>query len=132
MRTGRVGHDLDTRFEHDVFAAKHTPADQPRLTERAIEVAHLFGASIIRVFSYWRTVEPEQCEEAIARALSDLAQVARREGLVIALENEHACNIGTGEETAKLLRLVPDPEVGIVWDPANALGCRRNGISGRV
>ena len=112
---------LDTRFEHDVFAAKHTLADQARLTERAIKVAEMLGASIIRVFSYWRTVEPERCYEASARALSDLAQVARREDLMIGLENEHACNVGTGAETAKLLRLVPDAEVGIVWDPANAL-----------
>ena len=82
------GPTLDERFEHDAFASKHQFADQPRLTERAVHVAHLFGARIIRVFSYWRTVEPERCHEAIAEALSGLAKVARQESLIIGLENE--------------------------------------------
>ncbi len=115
------GPELDSRFQHDVFASKHSLADQPRLADRAIEIAHFFGAKIIRVFSYWRTVDPEQCEDAIARALSDLAVIARREALILGLENEHACNVGTAAETVHVLKLVPDPEVMIVWDPANAL-----------
>ncbi len=115
------GPELDSRFEHDAFASKHTLADQPRLTERAVEVAHLFGARIIRVFSYWRTVEPESCYDTIAKALSGLAGIGRREDLIFAIENEHACNVGTGTETARLLELVPDPQIMIVWDPANAL-----------
>ncbi len=120
------GPTLDTRFQHDVFASKHTLADQPRLTERAIEIAHFLAAPIIRVFSYWRTNEPERCREMIAKALIDLAAIARKENLVIGLENEHACNIGTAAETARLLELVPDKEVGIVWDPANALVAGEN------
>ncbi len=115
------GPPLDTRFEHDVFAAKHTLTDQPRLTERAIEVAHFFGARIIRVFSYWRTARPAECRESIARALQDLAKLARQEHLIFGLENEHACNAATAAETAELLQLVPDSSIGIVWDPANAL-----------
>lgn len=115
------GPELDRRFEHDAFASKHTFADQPRLTERAVEIAHLFGARVIRVFSYWRTAEPERCYEDIARALSGLAQTARSEDLIFAIENEHACNVGTGAETACLLELVPDPQIMVVWDPANAL-----------
>ncbi len=115
------GPPLDERFEHDAFASKHQFADQPRLIERAIHVAQFFDARIIRVFSYWRTIEPERCHDAIAQALSDLAKAARRELLIIGLENEHACNIATGAETAQLLKLVPEPEVMVVWDPANAL-----------
>ncbi len=111
---------LDSRFHRDVFASKHTLADQPRLTERAFEVAHFFGAPLIRVFSYWRTVEPDRCLDAIARALDDLTRSAKREGLIIGLENEHACNVATGEETARLLKLAA-PELMVVWDPANAL-----------
>ena len=115
------GPELDRRFEHDAFASKHTFADQPRLTKRAVQVAHFFGARIIRVFSYWRTVEPECCYAAIAQALIGLAGIAQREDLVFAIENEHACNVGTGAETASLLELVEDTGIAIVWDPANAL-----------
>ena len=50
------GPEIDRRFQHDIFASKHTYDDQPRLTEHAFELAHFFGARIVRVFSYWRTV----------------------------------------------------------------------------
>jgi predicted SAM-dependent methyltransferase len=49
---------VDTRFQQDVFASKHTFEDQPRLTERAFAIAKLMGAPIVRVFSYWRTMKP--------------------------------------------------------------------------
>jgi sugar phosphate isomerase/epimerase len=40
--------------------------------------------------------------------------------MIIGLENEHACNVGTGAEAARLLELVDHPALQIVWDPANA------------
>ena len=48
--------EVDTRFQQDMFAAKHTFEDQPRLAERAFHIAKFMGARIVRVFSYWRTV----------------------------------------------------------------------------
>jgi sugar phosphate isomerase/epimerase len=41
--------------------------------------------------------------------------------LVIGLENEHACNIATGRESARLLAEVDHPALGLIWDPANAM-----------
>jgi sugar phosphate isomerase/epimerase len=113
--------DIDTRFQHDVFASKHTFGDQPRLTERAFKIARRMGAPIVRVFSYWRTVRPEECFEEIVKALHGLADQASRENLIVGLENEHACNIGTGLETARVLAALDHPNLKIVWDPANAL-----------
>ena len=115
------GPELDRRFQHDVFASRHTFEDQPRLIERAFALAKFFGARIVRVFSYWRTVEPDACQEAIVRALSDLAHAAAQQELVIGLENEHACNVATAAETGRILALIPHPNLQIVWDPANAL-----------
>jgi sugar phosphate isomerase/epimerase len=112
---------VDGRFQHDVFASKHTFEDQPRLTERAFQIAQFFEARIVRVFSYWRTVQPERCESAIVEALSDLARLGAKEGVIIGLENEHACNVGTALETARILKLVTHENLMVVWDPANAL-----------
>ena len=111
---------LDTRIEHDVFGSPYTFDDQPRLTRRAFEIAERLGASIIRVFSYWRTVEPERCLPAAAAALHELGETAAKHGITIALENEQACNAGTGAEAAQLFALVQHPAVKILWDPANA------------
>lgn len=112
--------ETDTRFQHDIFASKHTFADQPRLTERAFEIAQKFGARIVRVFSYWRTVEPEKCFQGVVQAMGDLAEKAAKVGLIIGLENEHACNIATASETARVLERVRHPNLKVVWDPANA------------
>jgi sugar phosphate isomerase/epimerase len=57
----------------------------------------------------------------VAAALSDLASQAATRGLVAGLENEHACNIATGAETARLLAAVDHRALGVIWDPANAL-----------
>ncbi len=112
--------DVDTRFQQDIFAAKHTFEDQPRLNEHAFRLAEFFNAKIIRVFSYWRTVAPDTCFDPIARALDDLSTHAKRHGRIIGLENEHACNIGTGLEAGRMLRAVCNDHLKLVWDPANA------------
>lgn len=113
--------DVDARFHQDMFASKHTFADQPRLTARAFEIAKRTGARIIRVFSYWRTVRPEECFDRVVNALRGLAAQAADHDLIIGLENEHACHIATGTETARLLAALDHPNLKIVWDPANAL-----------
>jgi L-ribulose-5-phosphate 3-epimerase len=113
--------DVDARFQQDSFAAKHRFEDQPRLTARVFEIARITGAKIVRVFSYWRTVRPEACFDRVVEALRQLAVQAAEHGVTIGIENEHACNIATGEETARLLAAVEHPNLKVVWDPANAL-----------
>jgi L-ribulose-5-phosphate 3-epimerase len=112
---------VDERFQHDVFCSSHTFEDQSRLAERAFEIARRFGARIVRVFSYWRTVEPERCFEGVIAALAELSDRASKQDLIIGLENEHACNIGTAAETARVLQALRHPNLKVVWDPANAL-----------
>ena len=112
--------EVDARFQQDMFAAKLTIDDQPRLAARAFAIARRTGAGVIRVFSYWRTVEPEKCFDRIVAALGELAEQGAREGVVIGLENEHACNIATGAETARVMQAIRHPNLKVVWDPANA------------
>ena len=111
---------VDERFQQDIFASKHTFTDQPRLTARAFAIAKRSGAKIVRVFSYWRVIEPDAVFARVVAALTDLADQAAAEGLIIGLENEHACNIATAQETARVLAAIDHPALQIVWDPANA------------
>lgn len=115
------GPDLDTRFQQDVFASKHTFEDQQRLTTRAFEVAKRCGARIVRVFSYWRVMTPDHVFDRIVQSLGNLADQAAVHGIVIALENEHACNVATARETARILAALDHPNLQVVWDPANCL-----------
>lgn len=113
--------DVDTRFQQDIFNSRHTFDDQPRLADRAIALAELTGARIIRVFSYWRTVEPEKCFDGVLKALEKLSDQFGSAGLICGLENEHACNIATAAESARVLAALPHPALKLVWDPANGL-----------
>lgn len=113
--------EVDSRFQQDMFASRLTFDDQPRLAGRTFAIARRTGAKIVRVFSYWRAVRPEACFDRIVEALHSLAEQAAREDLTVGLENEHACNIATGEETARVLAAVQHPNLKVVWDPANAL-----------
>jgi sugar phosphate isomerase/epimerase len=110
----------DSRIQQDIFGSAYTFADQPRLTRRAFEIARRTGAGIIRVFSYWRTVAPERCLDRVTAALQDLATQASTEGVVIGLENEAACNVGTGREAAAVLDAIDNGALKVLWDPANA------------
>jgi sugar phosphate isomerase/epimerase len=112
---------VDTRFEQDIFAAEHTMADQPHMARRALEIASRTGARIVRVFSFWRTVRPERCFERVAAELAALAELGAAAGVTVGIENEHACNLGTAAETARLIERVRHPNLQLIWDPANAL-----------
>ena len=111
---------IDARFQQDVFGSAYTIADHPRLSKRALDIAEQTGARIVRVFSYWRTTAPEQCLDRIVAALRELADRAAERGLLIGLENEHACNVATGAEAGRLLAALDHPALKSIWDPANA------------
>ncbi|MCB9384325.1 MAG: sugar phosphate isomerase/epimerase [Bryobacterales bacterium] len=114
------GGDIDHRFEQDAFHAAHTFDDQPRILARAIEICKMLDAPILRVFSFWRTVEPTKLHDQIVASLHTALDAARPAGVKIGIENEHACNLATGGEVAPVLEAIPDPNLGIVWDPANS------------
>ncbi len=107
-------------IQQDMFSSASGFDDQPRLARRAFEIAERAGARIVRVFSYWRTIDPDACFDRVASALRGLAEEAGARGLVVGIENEHACNIATGAETARLLAAVDHPALQVIWDPANA------------
>jgi sugar phosphate isomerase/epimerase len=115
------GGEVDSRFQQDMFGAAYTMDDQPRLAERAVRLCEMTGAKVVRVFSFWRTVDPDRCFEPACKALSKMADQFKQHDIVCGIENEHACNIGTAAEAARFLNAVPHSHLKLVWDPANAL-----------
>jgi sugar phosphate isomerase/epimerase len=103
-----------------LFKGKLDEAQPPHLAERAFEVAERSGARMIRVFSFRRVAEPETVFERIVDLLQDLADKAGQRGLIIALENDHSCNISTAHEMACVLAAIDHSNLQAVWDPANA------------
>ncbi|MGC8667934.1 MAG: sugar phosphate isomerase/epimerase family protein [Chthonomonadales bacterium] len=61
-----------------------------------------------------------EVEARIIEAFQEPIRIAKEEGVVLALENEHACFVGTGAEAARILRAMDTPFVRACWDPGNA------------
>lgn len=114
------GGEIDHRFEQDAFHAAHTYEDQPSILARAVEICDMLHAPILRVFSFWRTVEPTKLHDRIVASLRQAIEAAAPVGVKIGIENEHACNLATGAEVAPVLEAAVDPNLGLVWDPANS------------
>jgi L-ribulose-5-phosphate 3-epimerase len=87
--------------------------------DRVIAIAKLLGTGRIRIFSFWREVEPAKYKEDIVFHLKRAAAVAEREGVQLLLENEPACNGGFASEVAELVRAVGSPALRGLWDPGN-------------
>ena len=96
--------------------------EQLEVLRLCADLAHEFGTSLIRVFSFWRRGELTPAVEAqIVDAFAEPLKVAEQEGITLLLENEHACFIGTGAEVARVLSEIDSPHARAVWDPGNAL-----------
>ncbi|MBI4164455.1 MAG: sugar phosphate isomerase/epimerase [Acidobacteria bacterium] len=106
--------------QRDVFRAQFTDHDTERLLEKAAQLSHFFNTPLVRIFSYWRVEDPEKAYPFVRDRLARAAEVARRNAMVLVLENEHTCNVGTGRELARMLKAVNSPHLRGVWDPGNA------------
>ncbi len=100
----RAQRDFDSRLDH---------------LRRNIAVAQAFDVRTVRVFAFARVPEPEKLFPRIADVLGEMGEIAGREGMMLLLENEAACNVGTCAEFAGLIKLLPAKTVGINWDANN-------------
>jgi len=102
-------------------AAARTADEQLDLLKHLAGVAKRFDTRYIRIFSFWKRGElTPEIEDAIAKGIADGVKFAEDNGVVLLMENEHACYLGTGVETARFLDRIGSPALKAVWDPGNA------------
>lgn len=106
--------------KRDTFRANFTEEDTPRLFDQAFELARFFGIRKVRIFSYWRVQDPEKAYPYVRDRLAKAAETARRADMLLVLENEHECNIGTGKELGRVLKEINSLHLKGNWDPGNA------------
>jgi len=105
-------------FKCDLGNAEHY-REHLEILRRCIDVAHQFGISLVRGFTFWRKGELEPVWDQIVQAFAEPLRILRQEGGVLGIENEASTYLGTGEEVARFLEQVGDGVLGAVWDPAN-------------
>jgi glucosamine-6-phosphate deaminase len=87
--------------------------------DRTIAIAKLLGTSFIRIFSFWRELDPKPYEDEVAAYLKKAADTAAGHKITLLLENERSCNGGYAFEVASLVREVSSPGLKALWDPGN-------------
>jgi L-ribulose-5-phosphate 3-epimerase len=113
--------EMPARAEkRDTFHASFTDPDTARLLQESFRLAKSFGTDKVRIFSYWRVDDPEKVYANVRERLSKAAAEAEKNGILLVLENEHECNIGTGRELGRILRDIDSPNLKGNWDPGNA------------
>lgn len=115
----------DTDFS---VAGAVTVDAQLELLERACELATAFNTKLVRVFTFLRIPWSDAVVDEIVTRMLRAVEIAARHGVVLAVENEPACVVGTGAELGAFFSkldaaLSPEllPRVGALWDPGNAL-----------
>jgi sugar phosphate isomerase/epimerase len=94
---------------------------QDEVVARSIALAKQFKTNKIRCFDFWRLDDVAPYRAAINEKLRATAEIVGKEGLLLVLENEFACNTATGREAAKVLGAVQTPHLALNWDPGNAV-----------
>jgi len=88
--------------------------------ERAIALAKAFNTDRVRCFDFWRLEDQAPYREAMNEKLRDAAAKVAKQGMILVLENEPACNTATGQEAVKVLSAVAEPSFMLNWDAGNA------------
>jgi L-ribulose-5-phosphate 3-epimerase len=113
--------EMPARVEkRDTFRANFTDNDTQSLLLKACELANFFGTNEIRIFSFWRVSDPEKAYPYVRDRLAKVAEIAGKNQMLLVLENEHECNIGTGKDLGRVLRDINSPHLRGNWDPGNA------------
>ena len=106
--------------KRDTVSAAFTEQDADKLLDQSFELARFFGTRMVRIFTYWRVEDPAKAYPYVRDRMAKAAEVAAKAKIVLNIENEHSCNVGTGKELGRLLKEVNSPSLRGVWDPGNA------------
>jgi sugar phosphate isomerase/epimerase len=87
--------------------------------KRAADAAHTLGTDRLRIFTFKRVADVNAIFDRIVDNLHKAIDAAKQSDVTLLMENEYDCNIGTGTETAKLFKAIPDRRLMHNWDPGN-------------
>jgi L-ribulose-5-phosphate 3-epimerase len=102
------------------FNADFTYDQQGEVLDRSIALAKAFHTDRVRCFDFWRLEDPVPYRAAINAKLLEAANTASKQGIILILENEFACNTAIAAEAAQTLAAVQSPSFMLNWDPGNA------------
>jgi sugar phosphate isomerase/epimerase len=104
----------------DKFSPDKPYKEQDDLLDQLIVLSKTFGTDRIRCFDFWRLQDQKPWRAEINRKLIEAAEKCEKNGLILLLENEMACNTGSGPEAAEILKAIPNKNFMLNWDAGNS------------
>ncbi len=86
---------------------------------KCIRLANQLGTRIVRGFTFWKKEGLDKYWEKMIDRFAQPVQIAESEGIILGIENEHSCFLGTGDEVNRLLKRLNSKNVKAIWDPCN-------------
>jgi L-ribulose-5-phosphate 3-epimerase len=101
--------------------ARDTLEGQLEVLQRAVAIARQFDTNLVRCFSFWKIGDdPTAIWHDLIAEMQPIVRAAERAGIILAMENDFECNIGTGVWAARFIQAVGSPNLRLLWDPGNA------------
>ncbi len=105
--------------------ARDTPEQQMALIRRSGTIARELDTNLVRCFSFWRlSDDPTPYWQEMLDLYRMAVEVAAEEDVVLVMENDFGCNLGSGEISSKMIAEVDSPHLRLLWDCGNAFFVR--------
>jgi Sugar phosphate isomerases/epimerases len=98
--------------------------DNLKTLKRAIEITKKLDLEFTRIFTFWWEGSLDRYLGRIVELLGPAIDMASDEGVLLAVENEYSCMVGTGREAAQLLERAGGRWLKVLWDPGNSFFAR--------
>lgn len=90
------------------------------LLRRAADVGLELGCALVRGFAFWdHDQAPDKPWDAMLKAYEPVPSILEEKGVILGLENEAACYVGTAGHLRYFLDRLGCDRVKAVWDPTN-------------
>lgn len=89
------------------------------LLKRCADIGRELDCTLVRGFAFWGHGAREKPWDRMLAAYEPVPAILEDKGIVLGLENEAACYVGTAGHARTFLDRLACPRVKAVWDPAN-------------
>ncbi len=94
-----------------------------QIFQRCIEIGRELDTNLVRGFTFWRRDGldglPKYWDQIVEK-FTEPTEIAEREDVILEIENEQSCFIGTGVDLSRFLSEIDSKNVQAIWDPGNA------------
>lgn len=86
---------------------------------RCGDIARELDSRLVRGFAFWGHGQRDKPWDEMLRAYEAVPPILEDLDIVLGIENEYTCHVGTAQDTFRFLNRLGCDSVRAVWDPAN-------------